>query len=274
MNDKQGGFFSKASDFAKKNLNKVVEEAKEAYPDALEMTKSTVSNLSEKMTEVGSKAGDALSDVADSTKDKFTEAKEASSELASSARDKFTEAIDTTRDRLEEFIDEKKNPRLNLAHSSISDEERLAFYGVIFCVASANGSMNQDGLHFILENMTIDTFSEVVRKEIHGYILLQPSFKKSLRSLEESEESIRFGLMVHLVKLAQASGTVDEDSKNALLKAEKKLGVSEIQRTAIDKYVLETKRIQEQELDDQAAADVVKTVLSGLTDAGIPLAAR
>ena len=84
---------------------------------------------------------------------------------------------------------------------------------------------------------------------------------------------MRYGLTVNLVDTAWANDELDPNEEQALVLAQEELGVTDEQRAAIEEFIRQIRAIRDRGLDDDYAANTVKTAAAGLGAVGVPLAA-
>lgn len=157
--------------------------------------------------------------------------------------------------------------------SQIDEKTRLAFYGALFAIATADGQIDKDEMELIFGLMDLDNMSEYAKREVQSYVINPPLLQDCLRKLSHADERLRYSLMINLVEAAAANDEVDAEEKEAILLAKQELSVTNEQLKAIISFVKEMRRIRARGLDDNYAADAVKTAASGLTAVGVPLAA-
>lgn len=163
------------------------------------------------------------------------------------------------------------NEPLDLA--KVSESDRLAFYGALFAIATADEQIDKEEMEFIFGIMDLDNMSEAGKRRVQSYIIEPPSIEQCVKKLSCADERLRFGLMVNLVEVVYANDELDIAEKNAFLLAREHLKVSVKQFNAIVNFVKEIRKIRARGLDDNQAADAVKAAAAGLGAVGIPIAA-
>lgn len=163
------------------------------------------------------------------------------------------------------------NETLDLA--KVPESDRLAFYGALFAIALADDSIDKEEMEVIFGMMDLENMSESAKRHVQSYIVNPPILWECLRKLSFADERLRYALMINLVEVAAANDEVDTDEKEAIFLAQQELNVSNQQLSAIISFVKEMKRIRARGLDDNYAADAVKTAAAGLSAVGVPIAA-
>jgi hypothetical protein len=144
---------------------------------------------------------------------------------------------------------------------------------VLFAMAAIDGSIDKDELKAIFEVVDFDGLSPDSQRVVRGYLLSPPGLAEALAPFREAEETFRFSLMVNLVEVAWANDVVAPEQCQALIEAQEILDVSNAQLVAIDGFVRKVRVVRTRGLNDNYAADVVKSAAAGLPAVGIPIAA-
>jgi hypothetical protein len=163
------------------------------------------------------------------------------------------------------------NETLNLAN--IPEHDRLPFYGALFAVGTADGQLDKDEMALIFGMMDLEGMSESSKRQVQSYVINPPSLSECLRKLSQADEQLRYGLMINLVDTAWANDELDPEETKALSLAQRELRVTNEQRAAIEAFIRKIREIRERGIDDNYAADAVKTAAAGLGAVGVPLAA-
>lgn len=161
--------------------------------------------------------------------------------------------------------------QLDLA--KVSESDRLAFYGALFAMATADGNLDKDEMELIFGIMDLEGMSEGGKCQAQSFVVNPPPLWDCLRKLSTADERLRFGLMVNLVDTAWSNDELDPNEERAILLAQQELKVTDKQLQAIREFIQEIRRIRDRGLDDDQAADSVKAAAAGLGAVGIPIAA-
>jgi len=157
--------------------------------------------------------------------------------------------------------------------AKLPEEQRLAFYGALFAIATADGHFDKDEMDLICGVMDLDGMSDSAKEQIQEYIIEPPNLFDCLRVLSGSDETLRYGVMMNIVDTAWADDYLDLQESKALAFAQAELSISYEQRQAIDNFVQKMREIRTRGLDDTQAADAIKTATAGLSAVGVPIAA-
>ena len=157
--------------------------------------------------------------------------------------------------------------------AKLPEEQRLAFYGALFAIASSDGHFDKDEMDLICGVMDLDGMSDYAKEQIQEYIIEPPNLFDCLRVLNGSDETLRYGVMMNMVDTAWADDYLDLQESKALAFAQAELSISNEQRQAIDNFVQKMREIRARGLDDTQAADAIKTATAGLSAVGVPIAA-
>jgi len=163
------------------------------------------------------------------------------------------------------------NEPLDLA--KVSESDRLAFYGALFAIAFADDSIDKDEVELIFGMMDLEGMTESAKRQVQSYIIEPPSLWACLRLLESANEQLRYGLMINLVDTAWANDELDSNEEEAIVLAQYELKISNEQLGAIKTFIQKVREIRVRGLDDNYAADAIKTAAAGLSAVGVPVAA-
>jgi len=157
--------------------------------------------------------------------------------------------------------------------AKVSESDRLAFYGALFTIAFADNSIDKEEVELIFGMMDLEGMTESAKRQVQSYIIEPPSLWACLRSLETADAQLRYGLMINLVDTAWANDELDSNEKEAIVLAQRELKISNEQLDAIKTFIQKVREIRVRGLDDNYAADTMKTAAAGLSAVGVPIAA-
>jgi uncharacterized tellurite resistance protein B-like protein len=165
------------------------------------------------------------------------------------------------------------NKAIDFDSTKLPEEQRLASYGSLFAIAAADGHFDKDEMDLICGVMNLDGMSDHAKERIQEYIIEPPNLFESLQALSGADETLRYGVMMNMIDTAWADGILDPQESKALELAQTELNISDEQRQAIDNFVQKMREIRARGLDDNQAADAIKTATAGLSAVGVPIAA-
>ncbi|MEO6863663.1 MAG: DUF1232 domain-containing protein [Microcoleus sp.] len=153
-----------------------------------------------------------------------------------------------------------------------SETELLAFYGSLFAIAAADGSVDIDELNLLFKTINLDKFSASAKAKIESYTATPPSLGDCLQTISQSEEPLRLGVMYFLISIAWANNTLHPAESEAIQSAKKLLAISDLQIQAMQEFIADMKQIREAapQKNQQASASF-NTAVSQLKSKGIPL---
>lgn len=157
--------------------------------------------------------------------------------------------------------------------TALSVEEQKAFYGSLFAMAAADDTVEREEMELIFETLDLEAFDEKDRREVHGYLMDPPDFKECLEELQDADEALRHGLVLHLIEVMIADDLTHEEEEEYIAEAQEKLDVSDEQVEEMKNFAREVKRIRERGIDDDYAADALKEATAGLVGVGVPVGA-
>ncbi|MBA2693801.1 MAG: TerB family tellurite resistance protein [Rubrobacter sp.] len=159
------------------------------------------------------------------------------------------------------------------ALKELSDEQRVAFYGSLFAIAAADGQIQREELELIYEMIDTDGLEDESRRQLYAYAIEPPALKDCLENLADVPEEVRFGLMLNLVEVTAADRLSLQEEKNEIAYAQSVLRVGDEQLTAMKDAAEKMRYVRERGIDDNHAADVLKSAASGMSAVGVPILA-
>ncbi|MEG3840236.1 DUF1232 domain-containing protein [Microcoleus sp. herbarium14] len=152
-----------------------------------------------------------------------------------------------------------------------SESELLAFYGSLFAIAAADGSVDIDELNLLFKTLNLDKFSSSAKTQIQSYTANPPSLGDCLQTISQSAEPLRLGVMYFLINIAWANNTLHPGESEAILSAKKLLAVSDLQVQAMQEFIADIKQILEAGLNKNQESASFNAGVSQLKTKGIPL---
>lgn len=152
-----------------------------------------------------------------------------------------------------------------------SESELLAFYGALFAIAAADGSVDIDELNLLFKTINLDQFSESAKTQINSYIASPPALKDCLGTLAKSADTLRLGIMYFAVSIASANNTIHPKESEAIAFAQTQLRISDEQIQTMQESIADFQKIREVAPHRTQASASFKSGVSRLKTAGIPL---
>ncbi len=157
--------------------------------------------------------------------------------------------------------------------AKVPDEQRLAFYGLLFAMADADYYMDAEEIKLILQTLELDGMSEESRRKLYNYLIEPPDPEECLNALAKADENLRYGAMMHILDIAWADEILDLAEQDIIETAQIVLEVNDDQKNAIEKFVHKARKIRDRGVDDAYAAKALSSAAGGLTAVGVPIAA-
>jgi uncharacterized membrane protein YkvA (DUF1232 family) len=155
--------------------------------------------------------------------------------------------------------------------STSSEIELLAFYGALFAIAATDGTVDIDELNLLFKTINLAKFSDSAKSQVQSYVASPPILADCLQTLSRSTPPLRLGTMYFLVNIAWVNNTIHPGENEAIATAQKILGVSDLQVQAMQEFMQDLQAIQAAGKQKSQAADSLKSAVSKLKNAGIPL---
>jgi uncharacterized tellurite resistance protein B-like protein len=156
---------------------------------------------------------------------------------------------------------------------SLSEDQRVGFYGCMLAIAAADGIFGRDELDLIFETINTDGLSEHARNTIWDYMVDTPLLSDGLARFASSSGQVRCALMVYLIKIALADQILDVHEEEALLHARLSLRISPTQLHAIERLICEVELIRPRLSDHGDTGVSLKYSVPLLTAVGLPATA-
>ncbi len=155
--------------------------------------------------------------------------------------------------------------------STSSETELLAFYGALFAIAAADGSVDNDELNLLFQTINLDKFSDSAKTQIQSYKASPPSLSDCLQTISHSAEPLRLGVMYFAINIAWANNTIHPKESEAIALTQKQLAISDEQTQAIQEFIANLQKIREAVPNPNQALASFNSGVSQLKTAGIPL---
>ena len=152
-----------------------------------------------------------------------------------------------------------------------SESELLAFYGSLFAIAAADGSVDIDELNLLFKTINLDKFYDSAKTQIQSYVASPPPLGDCLQTISQSAESLRLGVMYFAISIAWANNTIHPKESEAIALAQKQLGISDKQIQAMQESIADLKKIREAVPNSSQASASFNSGVVRLKTAGIPL---
>jgi uncharacterized tellurite resistance protein B-like protein len=141
---------------------------------------------------------------------------------------------------------------------SLPEAQRVAFYGAMLAIAAADGTLGQDELDLIFQNIHTDGLSDRSRNTIWEYLVDTPPLTDCLASFATSHDQVRCAVMVYLLEVALADRILAAGEDEALLQARTSLRISQKQIEAIERYICNVGLIRARPRDYHEGATLLK----------------
>src|SRR5918911_4651063 len=128
--------------------------------------------------------------------------------------------------------------------TSAPEATRVAYYGALFAMADADGSIDKDEIHAIFAVVDFEGLSNDAQRTVRSYLVDPPALADTLIPLRKAEEVLRFSLMVNLVEIAYTNDVVTPEERHVLAQAGRVLCITREQIEAIERFVRELKVVR------------------------------
>lgn len=155
----------------------------------------------------------------------------------------------------------------------VPGEQLVAFYGLNFAAAAADGEIDKDELTTIFESMDLTLLTEEQKEKVRSYIMSPPKMDETLNLIANGADELRYTVAVGVIEVILADDVITKEESLFLDNICRRLNVTQNQRYAIIDFVSQARRIRLRGVDDNVAEKAMKSAASGLTAVGVPIAA-
>jgi hypothetical protein len=149
--------------------------------------------------------------------------------------------------------------------TKVPADQLVAFYGLFFAAAAADGTTDKEELLAIYETIDLSPLTEKQKEKVRGFVINVPSVSSCLDELAGAVDELRYAVAVGVIEVLFADDVITEEENAFLGEVCTRLHVTEKQRNAIITFVHEARRIREEGVDNNAAEKAIKSAASGLT---------
>lgn len=157
--------------------------------------------------------------------------------------------------------------------SKVPGEQLVAFYGINFAAAAADGEIDKDELTTIFESLDLTLLTEEQKERVQSYIISPPKMDETLNLIANGADELRYTVAVGVIEVILADDVITKEESLFLDNICRRLNVTQNQRYAIIDFVSQARRIRIRGVDDNVAEKAMKSAASGLTAVGVPIAA-
>ncbi|MEP0883970.1 DUF1232 domain-containing protein [Coleofasciculus sp. FACHB-542] len=235
------------------------------HPTSTPLLLMTPPNFWESLTKTATNLGEAVGNTASQATQAAAETATGFGGVVSSAVSQASKAVTET------AMAVGKTTRKPVSLPQTSEDDRLAFYGALFAVAAADGSIDPEELNLILNTPDLDNMSESAKRQVQSYAINPPTLEDSLKKLSKADDTLRFGLMFYILNLVWVDKVLNPGEAKAIKLAQAELKITDEQVQAIQAFVQKMGEIRERGLNDDYAVNAMKEATSVLVKAGIPV---
>jgi uncharacterized membrane protein YebE (DUF533 family) len=123
------------------------------------------------------------------------------------------------------------------AFTQMSENEQVAFYGTVFAIALADGSISPEEQNLINDALNAKLLSNFVQEKIKQYTTNPPQLADCLRKLKSPHEDVRLGIASALTRIVCANGASQEREKEIIKQIKVELSISDKQEEEIIRQV-------------------------------------
>ena len=110
--------------------------------------------------------------------------------------------------------------------SSLSEKQRLAFYGALFAIADTDEYIDRVESDLIFQSLDLTPLSDSARQRVLAEAIAPPPLTNCAKALADAPEVIRKGLLLNLVDIVVADAKIDSREYVGLEKVRQILGAT------------------------------------------------
>lgn len=142
-----------------------------------------------------------------------------------------------------------RGPMGDLDLAGIPERDRLAYYGALYAIANVDGVIDSRELSLIEQIVNFHGLSAAAQSQLTSYRYQPPVLSDCLAVLAEADESLRFGLMTHLLDTSWANDELDPLEEAAIALAQRALEIDDREMESIKTFVQEMRALGHQSFD-------------------------
>jgi len=154
-----------------------------------------------------------------------------------------------------------------------NETQLINLYGLLFNVAYEDGELDKEELKKIFELVNFDGFSERGKKKVQVFLIEKPNINEILLAFKKDILELRYTGYLNSIEIAIANDDISEDQERLLKHIKAEFSISDDQDKKIREFAKKAKELAERGIDDQYAADALKSGIAGLGAVGVPVAA-
>ena len=109
--------------------------------------------------------------------------------------------------------------------STLSEEDRLHFYGALFAMSAADRDMDESEDDRIFESLDLSGLSPDSRKRVFQLAIQPPPLERCLLEFKDHDPELRRALMLNLIDVVLADGLIEPAEHVGLHEAREILGL-------------------------------------------------
>jgi uncharacterized tellurite resistance protein B-like protein len=157
--------------------------------------------------------------------------------------------------------------------SRLPEHHLVAFYGLLFAMAAADGTFQDEELVHIHRVLDLSPLGPDARDRVDGFRETPPGFRACLDDLADASDELRWGIYTALQDLALADHHLDEVESRALGRVAETLGLESLGRDAVARFVSLVSDVAAREDDDETCLEKLRQASESWLGAGLPPAA-
>lgn len=157
--------------------------------------------------------------------------------------------------------------------TTVSEDELLAFYGALFAIAAADGSIAPEEADFISQSINISHLSDSAKLQLGKFQVAPPPPEDCLKTLSKSNANLRWTLLFYLIEIIWVDDILATGEQEALQFVRETFGVKAAQTQAIQSFVITMKKIAAGDVAEARIIEVTQQATAKLQATNVPVLA-
>ncbi len=152
----------------------------------------------------------------------------------------------------------------------LTDEEKLAYYGLMFRAAAEDGQMSATELSEIFN--LINENDPEFQKKIAEFIANPPEYDYCVATLDKSKSLLRYSVLYSVARIVLADMVITPEEQQVLDKIAQDFNVNQEQKNALIDFARKEIEVENGKYSQSQAKEIMKNAAGALTGVGVPLA--
>ena len=155
----------------------------------------------------------------------------------------------------------------------VPEEQRVAYYGLLFALAAADGSFDVEEKRTIYALLDLEGMSPEARETVRAFGARPPVVRDCLEVLVGAPDELRFGVLASLVDVALSDMVLAAEEVKALEEARVALGATHEQLELLKAFIREVQTTLQVGEEVAGRIEALEAAARAMVQVGVPIAA-